>query len=491
MKDKKQQSTRRKFITMGASSAAVLLGSNALANQANSSVLATRGMQIDENTITKENVEQMRADVNLKAGDKVYTLGYHRPGDDGDNVYIVVENSTVKADGGEYIDLASNGLKAQGLFPGGIIRVEQFGAIGVQSNNPMIDNSRAMHNAHATGQVIFYAAKQYGFNRLNIAKGGIIGRGENTILVSSNKTEDIITYQGSQKNQKKEFSNSGLEGQFKDFTLLADKLKTTGAGLRLDSMHSDSAYNALIQNLTIKNTATGIYVNKVANYVIKDCYIDSYSGCGIYLHGNKNSTSAQVQTIRGNSIQNNVLVTEYSKAIGIKYRGKNTKISSNKIVGGSVGVEISPLSASPLVHINDNAIENQDKYCIHVRTEADFIASSEAHFSQVLISQNRLNVSSAGAAAIYVAPEHFTLTDMSINNNLIRYHGKESTTAAINIQNSNRFMLNNNSINCHQGAGFRGIYISQDCSNGILSANHVILPLNGHTLNLSPTTTMV
>ena len=488
MKDKKQQSTRRKFITMGASSAAVLLGSKALANQANSSVLATQGMQIDENTISKDNVAQMRADTNLKVGDKVYTLGYHRPGDDGDNIYIVVANPTVKADGGEFIDLAHNGLKAQGLFPGGIIRVEQFGAIGVQGNKPMIDNSKAMHNAHATGQVIYYAAKQYGFNQLNIAKGGIIGRGENTILVSSNKTEDIITYHG---NQKDECNSNAPEGQFKEFTLLADKQKMTGAGLRLDSSYADSSYNALVQNLTIKNTATGIYVNKVANYVIKECHINSYSDCGIYLHGNKNSTSAHAQTIRGNSIHNNVLWTDHSKAIGIKYRGKNTKISSNKIVGGSVGVEISPLTANPLVHINDNAIENQDKYCIHVRTETDFIATSEVHFSQVLISQNRLNVSSATAAAIYVAPEHFTLTDMSINNNLLRYHGKESTIAAINIQNSSRFMLNNNSINCHNGAGFRGIHISQDCSNGILSANHVILPLNGHTLNLSPTTTMV
>jgi hypothetical protein len=489
MKKTEQQATRRKFITIGASSAAVLLGGSAIADQSSESIPHAQHMQLNENTITHDSVAQMKADSGLKAGDKVYTLGYHSAGDNGDNIYIITDANRRQDNGAEFINLNNNGLKARGLFPGGIIRVEQFGAIGInpsQKDAQLIDNTKAMNDAHATGQVVFYAAKRYGFTRLTIPMGGIVGRGEGTILQSIDDSgQDIITYQGDKDDK--------MAGQFRDFSLLVESVsqKLTGAGIKLKANSALSSARSQIQNVIIKNIPTAIHIDGSSCYGVKDCYLDAYTSYGIYLSkGNKRSDN-QLLSVRDNNIQNNVLVTDQSKAIGIKYCGENCKISTNKINGGLLGIDISPSTSNPVVHITDNAIENQIQNCIRLATTADCLVNDDTQFTQVLISQNRLNTNVKQGAAISVAPEHFTLGDISINNNLIRYHGDENTIAAINIKNSSRFMINNNTINCHNGEGYRGIYINQDCSNGILSANHVILPLNGHTLNLSSTTTLV
>ena len=490
MKKTEKQATRRKFITIGASSAAVLLAGNASADPSSESISNMQYMQASEKAITHDSVEQMKADTHLKAGDKVYTLGYHCCGDNGDNIYIITDNVKHQDNGGEFINLNKNGLKARGLFPGGIIRVEQFGAIGIrasQKDAQLIDNTKAMNNAHTTGQVIFYAAKRYGFSRLNIAMGGIKGRGEGTILQSiDDSAQDLITYQGNKGDK--------MAGQFKDFSLVVDSntQKPAGAGIKLNSDPAASSAHTQIENVIIKNIPIAIQVDNACGYGIKNCYLDSYSTYGIYLHFRNKKSDNHVQFARDNNIQNNILFTNQAKATGIKYCGENCKINANNINGGLLGIDISPSTPNPVVHITNNAIENQIKNCIRLTTTAaDSIVRDDTQFSQVLISQNRLNTNLKQAAAILVAPEHFTLGDISINNNLIRYHGDENTIAAINIKNSTRFMINNNTINCHKGEGFRGIYIDQDCSNGILSANHVILPLNGHTLNLSPTTTLV
>ena len=488
MKNSEEQSTRRKFITLGASSAAVLLSSNAVANQAPVTALQAN---INQDTMTHTDVSHMRSDATLKVGDKVFTLGYHSAGDDGDNIYIIVKDTSQQGDGGVFIDLKQSGLIAQGLFPGGIIRVEQFGAIGVslgQSNVSMVDNTKVMTNAHATGQVISYGAKRYGFTNLNIPMGGIIGRGDGTILESSDSSNhDIITYQGDNNDMP---PTNALAGQFKDFSLVLDSVgqKAAGAGIKLNSNLANTGYSAQINNVMIKNIPISLHVGSASFFSIKDSQLLSYSTYGIYM--DKNITNLD-QVTRDNNIQNNSLFTEQTEAFGIKYHGENTKISENKISGGTIGIDVSLLTSRPVVHITDNAIEKQKNNCIRLTTDTNFVESDDELFTQVLISQNRLNATSTEGAAIYIAPEHFTLADISINNNLIRYHGNQNSIAAINIHNSTRFMINNNTINCNNGSGYRGLYINQDCSNGILSTNHVILPLNGHTLNLSPTTTLV
>lgn len=70
----------------------------------------------------------MILDTALAVGDFVITTGYNDAGDGGDNIYQIVAAATGTADGGAFINL-SNGLQAKGLFPGGKIIVNQWGAI--------------------------------------------------------------------------------------------------------------------------------------------------------------------------------------------------------------------------------------------------------------------------------------------------------------------------------------------------------------------------
>ena len=87
MKNIENISSRRKFMTMGASTAAVLLGGAALTNKAQATSI--NGNVLSNGTsVIHSNVKCMVADNSLKLGDSISTLGYHQIGDDGDNIYI-------------------------------------------------------------------------------------------------------------------------------------------------------------------------------------------------------------------------------------------------------------------------------------------------------------------------------------------------------------------------------------------------------------------
>lgn len=74
-------------------------------------------------------VTDMVAATNLAVGGTAITLGYTTIGDGGDNTYEIVAAGTGTADGGSFINLATH--QAKGLFPGGVINVKQFGALGI------------------------------------------------------------------------------------------------------------------------------------------------------------------------------------------------------------------------------------------------------------------------------------------------------------------------------------------------------------------------
>ncbi|MBL4711750.1 MAG: hypothetical protein JKX75_04520 [Gammaproteobacteria bacterium] len=425
MKNFESVSSRRKFMTMGASTAAVLLGGAVLSNTTQAGNI-NESMLANGTKITHNSVKNMVADKSLKSGDTIATLGYHQVGDDGDNIYIIVNSSPLAVDGGSLIKL-NNGLQAQALFPSGVIRVEQFGAIGLEGSvqDNTLDNTKAMTSAHNTGKLITYGAKHYPFTTLSIAAGGIIGQGSTTILSSTDSsTKDVISYLAEQQSA----------AYFKDFTLTLNQSspKSIGAGISLTDNANNSTLTNDIENVTINNMPTAI-----------------------------------------------------------KLKSGTTKIVNNNIHGGSVGIELSLSNSQPLVYITGNRFEQQLKNAICIISQSELNENNQADFSQVLISQNQINANKTTGAAINIAPTHFSLEDLSVNNNLIRFQGKEQALAAISISNATHFMINNNTINCQKGAGHRGIYISESCNSGILSANHVILPLNGHTLNLSATTTVV
>lgn len=75
------------------------------------------------------NVASMKADIKLKAGDVVQTLGYYEANDGGSGLYKIVDDSQLVDDGGSIHDLA-NGLKAELTVITNEVNVKQFGAKG-------------------------------------------------------------------------------------------------------------------------------------------------------------------------------------------------------------------------------------------------------------------------------------------------------------------------------------------------------------------------
>ncbi|MBL4911296.1 MAG: hypothetical protein JKX78_14950 [Alteromonadaceae bacterium] len=483
MKNIEKTSSRRKFMVMGASSAAVLFGGAALSSSAHA-VKTLKPALTNENAITHINIDEMKTDQLLKIGDTVHTLGYHHAGDEGDNIYQIVANNMHSDDGGSYIHLTKTGLTAKAIFSDGIIRAEQFGIIGVNNANEtnLADaNTLAMTQAHQTGRVIHYGAKYYHFLTLTIAAGGIIGQGDKTVLMSADHSaKNIITYQGLAKTAFK--SDNNTDGTFKNFLLTVNDNvnKEGGAGLKLAANTTKNNYNAQLSQLSIKNIPTSIYVNNEVSYCIKDCFIADYTSVGILIENNSN-----IMNEHHNTITYNTLITKQPFAKGIAYQGGYTNISHNKISGGEIGIEISPAYVPVVAIISKNTIEQQSLHAIGFKSDIDILGENK---SQLIISQNSLNAATISGAAINITPTHYLLTDLSINNNMIRFGGDKNAIAAINIHNSTGFMINHNSINCEQGLGYRGVYIAQNCNSGMLSANNVVLPLNGHTLNLSITT---
>lgn len=90
--------------------------------------------ELDPNLITSDGIifsfdskAEMEASTALIVGMRVRILGYGEAGDGGDNVFKIVSAGTGIDDGGSFIDLDT--FQAEGLFPGGNVYVNQFGAV--------------------------------------------------------------------------------------------------------------------------------------------------------------------------------------------------------------------------------------------------------------------------------------------------------------------------------------------------------------------------
>lgn len=76
-----------------------------------------------------DTVAQMIVATDLEVGMTIATRGYYTAGDGGENLYRVVAAGTGTADGGLYINVTPSTAQAVGLFPGGKIRMSQYGVV--------------------------------------------------------------------------------------------------------------------------------------------------------------------------------------------------------------------------------------------------------------------------------------------------------------------------------------------------------------------------
>ena len=123
------------------------------------------------------NVAGMVADVNLSIGDIVNTAGYLSEGDGGDNRYEIVA-ATGTVDGGLFIDLTGISGQAKGLFPGSIVNVKQFGAVG----DGVTDDTVAIQAALYIGGKIYFPGGTYLHTGLSVASKGTVLRGDGATI---------------------------------------------------------------------------------------------------------------------------------------------------------------------------------------------------------------------------------------------------------------------------------------------------------------------
>jgi hypothetical protein len=122
-------------------------------------------------------VATAKADIHAKIGDRIVTSGYVTPGDGGGNEYEYVAAATGVDDGGSYIDAPGSGLQLKGLFPGGIVRAEQFGAVS-ETSDTSVGFSAAFAYAYAQGISTVHFVGKRGVSNTILAKVNVSLKGD-------------------------------------------------------------------------------------------------------------------------------------------------------------------------------------------------------------------------------------------------------------------------------------------------------------------------
>lgn len=131
-----------------------------------------------EDVVLKEDTTLTAIDNDsLSLGNYVITMGHTTVGDYGANTYLVVAGGTGTPDNGRYINL-TNGLQLQGLFPGGFIVAEQWGANSTtESSARLLAMMNAFNVLNCVGDIL---TDPFVFNdssadlSINTGNGGLI-----------------------------------------------------------------------------------------------------------------------------------------------------------------------------------------------------------------------------------------------------------------------------------------------------------------------------
>lgn len=354
-----------------------------------------------------------------------------------------------------------------------IVSVKDFGAIG----DGVTDDTAAMQAAHNTGKIVYYNAGRYKFSRITMVTGGIVGDGLATILDSTDTTTgDVIYHSGGDSTG---LLVNELGAIFESFYLRVNTStqKASGNGIVINPGELNMNLRSNFHNVTIRNISTSVYLYDTTYVNISDCYFAFYSDYGVFANMN-----ALFGDNGDNGFYNNNFYTTRPNAIGIKYRTGGARIINNKIKGGYIGIDFSPVQGTSVVLVSTNSIESQTNSCIRITSEGDCVATA---FGRVNISNNQLNATSASAAAILVNPTYYQLADLIICGNVVHFF--TNLANAIDVRNTNRFNIYGNLVECNS-LGYRGLFVSSTCSNGQLTENKVFNFTSAHTLNQSSAT---
>jgi len=218
----------------------------------------------------------------LVIGNSVETLGYISEGDGGNNIYKIVPAGTFIADNGSVIDLTGSGLQAKGLFPDGVVNINQFGAdpTGGVGINPAVDAAMAFSGIAklVDGSIYLLSA---GEEVVIPAGGGLSGPNESIQGVGVTFTRAATDYTSFFVTDE---TNAGFSG------IVLENFKITGA--------SSSTFNDVANKWAI----TSHYpFTQIRNIAIE--HNSDFIGNGVRLHndggqGSMGCWSSEITNVR-------------------------------------------------------------------------------------------------------------------------------------------------------------------------------------------------
>jgi hypothetical protein len=230
-----------------------------------------------------DTVALMDASTTPSVGNIVFTAGYTTAGDGGDNYYEIVAAATGTDDGGSFIDLAGSGHQAKALFPGGIVRLEQFNVNDRDSLNNVIQYSNtsglevtsladfSTSFTMATGETINLPA----FFKLNLLKGAITITADGTFFDAAATIRMIYGASATS------ISNSSLSG----IKVIGGLTDFTNDGFGKDGILIEGATDTDVFNCEAETVERGIFVRNgssgcnVHHNVAHNCF---EQGVGLY-----------------------------------------------------------------------------------------------------------------------------------------------------------------------------------------------------------------
>jgi len=281
---------------------------------------------IDSFTVTS-----MIADAALNVGDFVSTVGYLTAGDGGDNTYQIVASGTGTDDGGSFIDLSGSGHQAKALFPGSIISVAQFGALGSgDDSNEFISTANYIDSLGGGSMLIpngSYTADNVPATDNTLWLGESLG-GVIILIPNGSKQQIIFTPDQSTTTTLKKFSLSRII--FDGNGANSDQAEPAGAAVALNGVEGITIKDCIFQNAAGYGLAFQSISGSSLPGVQTDIYIENCQ-----FNDNGIGTAFSVDTFDGLDVKD----CQRLEVIGCRAknnsdRGLDIRGNSINIVGG-------------------------------------------------------------------------------------------------------------------------------------------------------------